>query len=394
MAAGGIVLMLVGMLTKSWFTMSQGLEISIGLRSVEMCHPIIYGCQTLSFSDSQMSEAQGTPAFFVWAQLTFWLGLVSIVGVGVAAGHRLTGGEERYSQWAAIGCGLMILLGFITLISFPDQSGDGFGVSWSPFVFFLGAGLALVGSLPAKGGETPETTTNTSSHSADFQAQYGVVRRSERLGSAQTDAVGEAAPSEPIIKDVEANISGANDPVFNSPFSAPPDFDEPPISQAPAAGPIDDAFSIGDLLSSTDSNLGRKESVEVEATIARFDHEGLTTIDADGERRLEWFDVIAVAVRRLPVEMAGGALFIDIVADYEDGHLPKPFRLTASTHANYELFGLPDDFERNARLLAAFIRRTNPEVQLDKRTTGFIDGDPARQLPNREAYAFYQQRYE
>lgn len=383
-AAAGVVLMLVGLLTKSWLTMSQGIEVSIGLRSVEMCHPIISGCQTVSFSDSQMDTAQSTPAFFVWAQLTFWLGMVTLVAVCVAVGNRVTGGEEKYSQWVAIACGVSLLLGFVTLVSFPDQpgvpSGEGFSVSWSPFVFFLGAGLALVGSLPPTGAATPEKRAEPGSPSADFEAQYGVVRRSDRLGSAATDAVAPPRSTEPI-------------PL--SPAAAQPVSNVPATSVPESVDPVEEAFSIGDLIASPDgSKPGRSPAIELEATIARFGRDGLTTIDADGERRLRWLDVIAVAVRRMPDEMANGSLFVDIIADYEGGHLPKPFRLTATTHGNYDVFGLPDDFEHNARLLVTFIRRTNPEIQLDKRTAGFVEHDPPRQFPSRAAYEYYQKRYE
>lgn len=379
-AGAGVLLMLLGLQTKSWFTASIGADLNFGLTEVKFCHPLVGSCMSIEFSEAQVTGLAETPAYFTLGPMTYYLGLLTVVFVLIAAGLRLFRDTHEPAKGAAVACVAMVILSFVTVQSFPSEmSAPGMGgpsVGWSPFVFLFGALLAAVGSYPPK-EDSPQRSARTESgpRVSVSTAQFGIARDPSMIRPER-----ERTPASGIAH-----------------IELPPDEPPKPVIQRHRSGSVSAVVSSTGERPSVDPRSGT-ERVRYASATACIDPEGITSTNHTGDVwRLEWDDIIAVVVRRLPTkEDAPDGFIMDLVGDYIAEHLPKPLRIVRDTEVNWEVLptGGTRDRHENLRRLVGFIVQMNPELQLDDHTLAFFtDGVPPKQFRFEVEFQQYDLRY-
>ena len=395
-AAVGVVFMLLGLVTKSWFSASIGadipgnvaglsIDLNIGLRDLKLCSPLAGGCVTIEIGNAQITGVDGTPAYFKLGPLTYYLGLVTVVYVLVAAGFRQFREVDGPAKGAAGACVLMVILGLITMQSFPSEAGvpaqAAPSVSWSPFVFLVGALMAAVGVFPPKEDVTkPRSWTQSGPRASVPSAQFGIAR------------------DPAIVRPERLRTPAGGIELIELPADEPPK----PVVPRERSGRSWVVSESGMDESEVDVQRGA-ERVRYASATARIDGAGISSTNHTGDVwRLDRQEIIAVVVRGLPPdetapeENAANAFILDMVGDYIAGHLPRPLRIVRDTEVNFEVLpsGASREQYENLRNLVGFIRRANPDLQIDSHTQAFLDeGLPPKQFKLQVEFYQYDLRY-
>ena len=391
LAGVGVVLILLGAMTKSWFAASIGADIPgnvaniavdlhVGLKDVKFCTGLLGGCMSVDFNAAQINGFGDTPVYFTLGPMTYYLGILTAVFVVIAGILRVTQDASGPAKGAAAACIAMVMLGLITAASFPDApmspGQPSVHISWSPFVFVIGAILAAVGSFPpAEDQQQRPRHTESGPRASVSSAQFGIAR-------------------DPSMVRPERDRTPASGV---SHIELPPDDPAQALLQREqSSGRAPAVFSTGEQPSV--ELLGGAERVRYASATACIDSEGITSTNHFGDvSRLEWSDIIAVVVRRLPPKGdVSDAFIMDLIGDYVAGHLPKPLRIVRDTEVNFEALptGATRDPFENLRRLIGYIGEVNPEIQLDKDTKYFYaEGTPPKQIKLDVEFEEYDRRY-
>lgn len=153
LAVVGGILILLGVLTNSWWRVEGGV-VKIGLREAKfcadgligggVCFSVKYGSTALGSVDTLGLEA----AFFRYAKLTYWVGLLA--GFGLLGHAWLVRKREDHRAGYAAGaaCVAVVILAIATVSAFPGELDAVADKGWSFWFTLIGCVLGAGSAIP------------------------------------------------------------------------------------------------------------------------------------------------------------------------------------------------------------------------------------------------------
>jgi hypothetical protein len=153
--AVAVLFLLIGAFTKSWITMGRGEDggVHLGLRSLEMC----FGdkCKTMSYLD-ELKHAKGKEvAMAIGGAIAAGWGTLCAIMLGIQA-FLIFSGKGAKGVFSVLGIvfGALSFIGVVIFLGGADKPSEA-SYGYSMFVFILGLGGAVAGSIMAFSQKAP-----------------------------------------------------------------------------------------------------------------------------------------------------------------------------------------------------------------------------------------------
>jgi hypothetical protein len=156
--AVAVLFLLIGAFTKSWITMGRGEDggVHLGLRSLEMC----FGdkCKTMSYLD-ELKHAKGKEvAMAIGGAIAAGWGTLCAIMLGIQA-FLIFSGKGAKGVFGVLGIvfGALSFVGVVIFLGGADKPSEA-SYGYSMFVFILGLGGAVAGSIMSFSQKAPGAT--------------------------------------------------------------------------------------------------------------------------------------------------------------------------------------------------------------------------------------------
>lgn len=375
-AAVSAILLLVGVLSHSWWTIKAGSvfggpEVNFGLRSAEMCRA--GSCVEISYA---VVAASGG-IFKSVAAVTYFGGILAVIMLAIGVGMREMGGDDRVARSAGGLATLVILTTILCAFSFPGRGSPSLGYAfWFTLLGSVGcAASAFLGGDLGLGWEGKEYVP-ISSLTDPSAAEPKTAQSPYREPTKPTPAAPPPASETPnaVGHRIEYSRKVANATSSATPAPRPGARRRPKVSDVgPAAV---------DSVRSTLRFVAR--SVELSEA-------GLDVVTEAGEQRVvAWADIDAVIARRLPPDPPfDKTLFVDIVPTSG-----APVRLVPSTKVNYHILpGTGATSTENFRRLGWFMHHKFPTVIEEASKPFFLESKVPPLFQAVKLFADYDAQY-
>ncbi len=153
LAVVGGILILLGVLTNSWWRIEGG-AVKLGLREAKFCADGILGgtaCFSLKYGSTALGSADTLgleAAFFRYANLTYWVGLLAAFGLFGHAWLVRKREQHRAGYAAGAACVVVVLLAITTAAAFPEQLNAVADKGWSFWSTLVGCVLGAGSAIP------------------------------------------------------------------------------------------------------------------------------------------------------------------------------------------------------------------------------------------------------
>jgi hypothetical protein len=364
--------MIAGVWTNSWWTGSSGLgSVSVGLRELEVCFGGV--CQAL--------KLQGSGTYSTMANLTFFVGLLSGIGLLVGAFLQESQDLEIVSKWSGSACGIVALAAIMTLASFPGREGASLG--WGFWATIFGALMgAYAGHAAFSGG--------TLGGGKSFEP-IKPWEKDDTLGAKAPIAVDENglaldptanAAAEPAAVNVHQHRSDLTDKVKDATAVAKAKGIKQRHRVVSGAGSVANA--------AVDST---REHLRFVIRSCDISEAGISVImDDRTQRDILFTEIERLIARRLPPDPPfEKTVFVDIMLSGASA----PIRLLPSTRANYGFLpGSAMSSKENMRSLAQYITGRGPASFEPESADFFTDGKAPPLFMAIKQFADYDAQYQ
>jgi len=151
LAVVGGILILLGVLTNSWWRVEGG-AVKVGLREASVCagDEIGGGCLRLGYGQAlgEVAPLGLGGSFFRYAKLTYWFGLLASFGLFGHAWLIRKREEHRLGYAAGAACAATILVSIALLRAVPDQVTDIASKGWSFWFAIIGCVFGVGAAIP------------------------------------------------------------------------------------------------------------------------------------------------------------------------------------------------------------------------------------------------------
>lgn len=366
--AGASLLLIAGVWTNSWWTGSSGMgSISVGLREVEVCFGGM--CQAL--------KIQGSGTYSTMANLTFFLGIASALGLLAGAFLQESQDLEIVSKWSGSACGIVALGAIMTLASFPGREGVSLG--WGFWATMLGAfmgayaGHAAFSGGTLGGGKSFEPIKPWANDTLGAKAPIAVDENGL--------AVDPTAPPQDAQINVNQHRADLTDKVKDALAVAKPKDIKQRHRVVAGAGSVANA--------AVDST---REHLRFVVRSCDISEAGLSLIMDDGTQRDVLFtEIESLIARRLPPDPPfEKTVFVDILL----AGASAPLRMLPSTRANYGFLpGSAMASKENMRRLAQYITGKGPASYEPESAEFFAEGKAPPLFMAIKQFADYDAQY-